>query len=63
MLIWDNEIYIGDIIVLKQITNDDNIMGKPKYIQSKTKLTMEMWWLYLIFFWLPLCIIVYNVFI
>jgi hypothetical protein len=42
LLILNSEIYIGDIIVLKQITDDDNIMGKPKYIQSATKLAMEM---------------------
>jgi hypothetical protein len=29
-------------MVLKQIIDDDNIMGKPKYIQNKTKLAMEM---------------------
>jgi hypothetical protein len=42
VLILDSEIYIGDLIMLKQITNDDNIMGKPKHIQSATKLAMEM---------------------
>ncbi len=41
MLISDSEIYIGDIIVLKQITDDDNIMGRPKYSQSATKLVMD----------------------
>jgi hypothetical protein len=41
LLISDSEIYIGDIIVLKQITDDDNIMGRPKYIQSATKLAMD----------------------
>ncbi len=42
MLISDSEIYTEDIIMLKQITDDDSIMGKPKYIQSATKLAMEM---------------------
>jgi hypothetical protein len=42
LLISDSEAYIGDIIVLKQITDDDNIMGRTKYIQSPTKLVMEM---------------------
>jgi hypothetical protein len=42
LLISDSEIYGGDIIVLKQITDDDNIMGRPKYIQSATKLAMKM---------------------
>ncbi len=41
LLISDSEIYIGDIIVLKQIIDDDNIMGKPKFIQSTTKLAMD----------------------
>jgi hypothetical protein len=41
LLISDSEIYIGDIIVMKQITDDDNIIGRPKYIQNATKLAME----------------------
>jgi len=42
LIILDNEIYTRDIIVMKQITDDDNIMGKPKYIQTATKLAMEI---------------------
>jgi len=48
---------MGDIIVMKQITDDDNIIGKPKYIQNATKLAMENVMIVFNIIWSPFCII------
>jgi hypothetical protein len=42
MFFFNKEECGGSKTYYYQITDDDSIMGKPKYIQNTTKLLMEM---------------------